>query len=137
MCFKLAREQVEKAIANETQPGASVNSHAQSSVSPSVIEPTPSADNSSFAGHGEPSSPISGAPVVTTSASNLQPQMTSGSSVSPAGAPATRTNMDEIEASVNTVKLMDAGAGSDGAAVADVNTPIIPTYNPVYLFSSF
>ena len=129
----MAREQVEKATVNGTCPEALLNSHTQPFATPSVIETAPSADNSS-AGRGEPSSPVSVAPVVTTSASNLQSEMTSGPSASPSVAPITGTKVDEVEASVNNVTTSDAGVGSDGASVTDLNTARTPMYYLIYLF---
>lgn len=126
--FKLAREQVGKAIVHGTRPEALVNSHSQPSASPSVVEATPSADNSSLAGPGEPSSPVSVAPVVTTSTNNPQPEMVSGSSASPSAVPQTGTKVEEVEAPGNTITPSDAGVGSDGAAVTDVNTARTPMY---------
>ncbi|XP_061355627.1 pre-mRNA-processing protein 40A-like [Gastrolobium bilobum] len=124
--LKLAREQVEKAFVNGSRPEALPNSHTQPSATP-VIEATPSADNSSLTGQGEPSSPVSVAPVVTTSINNLQSEMTSGSSASPSATPINGTRVDEVEAPVNAVTPSDASVGSDRAFVTDVNTAKTPT----------
>lgn len=130
LCLKLVREQIEKAIVNGTQPNALLNSHAQvPSASPSVVEATPVVDNSSLIGQGEPSSPVSVAPVVTTPSSNLHSETTPVSSASPAVAPLTGTNADEVEAPANTSAPLDANVGSDEASVADVNTARTPTYH--------
>ncbi|KAJ1402839.1 FF domain [Sesbania bispinosa] len=98
--LKLAREQVEKSIVNGTPPEALLNSHIQPSATPSVIEAMPSADNSSLTGQVEPSSPVSVAPVVTTSTSNHQSEMTPGSSASPSATPITGIKVDELGAPV-------------------------------------
>ncbi|KAF7811098.1 pre-mRNA-processing protein 40A-like isoform X1 [Senna tora] len=125
--LKLAREQIEKAVVNGTQPNASLNSHAQvASAPPSVVEAAPIADNSSLTVQVEPSSPISVAPVVTMSSSNLPLEMTPGSSASPAVTPLTGTNTDEVEAPVNTVTASDANMGSDVASLTDANIARTP-----------
>ncbi|KAK4284452.1 hypothetical protein QN277_001284 [Acacia crassicarpa] len=123
--LKLAREQIGKAVVNETEPNAVLHSHAQKSTSPTIVEATPMADNSSLTGQGEPSSPISVAPVVTMASSNLQTEVTPGSSASPAVTPPNRTNVDEDEAPANTVTPSDANV--DGASVADIDTARTPT----------
>ncbi|XP_027363511.1 pre-mRNA-processing protein 40A-like isoform X2 [Abrus precatorius] len=124
--LKLAREQVEKAMVSGTRPEAILNSHAQPAATPSVIEATPSADNSSLTGQGEPSSPVSVAPVVTTSISNLQSEMPSGSSTSPSATPIPGTKVDELEAPVNIVTPSDNSVGSDRVFVTDINTSKTP-----------
>ncbi|KAK7343536.1 hypothetical protein VNO77_12340 [Canavalia gladiata] len=123
--LKLAREQVEMAIVSGTRPEALLNSHTQPSATPSMIEATPSADNSSLTGQGEPSSPVSVAPVVTTSINNLQSEMPSGSSTSPSTTPITGTK-DELEAPANPVTPSDTSVGSDRAFVTDINTDRTP-----------
>ncbi|XP_054786408.1 pre-mRNA-processing protein 40A-like isoform X2 [Prosopis cineraria] len=119
--LKLAREQIGKVIVNGMEPV--LNSHTQHSKSPTAVEAT-SIDNSSLTGQGEPSSPISVAPVVTMSSSNLHSEMTAGSSASPAVAPMNRTNVDEVEAPANTVTPSDSNM--DETSVADVNTSRTP-----------
>ncbi|XP_061370643.1 uncharacterized protein LOC133313306 [Gastrolobium bilobum] len=114
--FKLAREQVEKAIDNGSRPEALPNSHTQPSTTP-VIEATPSADNSSLIGQGEPSSSVSLALVI---------EATSGSPASPSAIPINGTKVDEVEAPVNVVTPSDASVGSDRAFVTDVNTARTP-----------
>ena len=123
----MAREQVEKAIVSGARPEALLNSHPQPSPTPSAIEATPNADNSSLPSQGEPSSPVSVSPVVTTSISNLQSEMPSGSSPSPADA-ITGTKVDELEAPLNTVTPSDTSVGSDKAIVTDINTAVTPMY---------
>ncbi|KAJ1397275.1 FF domain [Sesbania bispinosa] len=129
--LKLAREQVEKSIVNGTPPEALLNSHIQPSATPSVIEAMPSADNSSLTGPVEPSSPVSVAPVVTTSTSNHQSEMTPGSSASPSATPITGTKVDELGAPVNTITPSDASVGSDRALVTDINTATTPMNDAV------
>ncbi|XP_020207674.1 pre-mRNA-processing protein 40A [Cajanus cajan] len=124
--LKLAREQVEKAIVSGTRPEALLNSHTQPSPTPSVTEATPNADNSSLTSQGEPSSPVSVAPVVTTCISNLQSAMPSGPSTSPSATPIAGTKVDELEAPVNTVTPSDTSVGSDKAVVTDINTARTP-----------
>ncbi|KAL5139935.1 Pre-mRNA-processing protein 40B [Glycine soja] len=123
--LKLARELVEKAIVSGARPEALLNSHPQPSPTPSAIEATPNADNSSLPSQGEPSSPVSVSPVVTTSISNLQSEMPSGPSPSPADA-ITGTKVDELEAPLNTVTPSDTSVGSDKAIVTDINTAVTP-----------
>ncbi|XP_057422541.1 pre-mRNA-processing protein 40A-like isoform X2 [Lotus japonicus] len=125
--LKLAREQGEKAIVNGTRPEALLNSHTQPSATPSVTEATPIAENSSLTGQGEPSSPVSVAPVVTTPASNLQSELTSGSSASPSAITVSGTKVDELDAPVNTVTPSDASAGSDRAFDTEINTAMPTT----------
>ncbi|XP_028767229.1 pre-mRNA-processing protein 40A isoform X2 [Neltuma alba] len=122
--LKLAREQIGKAVVNGTEPNAVLNSHAHST-SPTVVEVTPVADNSSLTGQREPSSPISVAPVVTTASSNLHSETTPGSSASPAVTPINKTNGDEAEAPANTVTPSDSNV--DRASVTDVNAARTPT----------
>ncbi|RDX79377.1 Pre-mRNA-processing protein 40B, partial [Mucuna pruriens] len=122
----LAREQVEKAIVSGTCPEAVLNSHSQPSPTPSVTEATPNADNLSLTSQGEPSSPVSVAPVVTTSISNLQSELPSGLSTSPSATPITGPKVDELEAPVNTVTPSDTNVGSDKAVVTDINTVRTP-----------
>ncbi|MED6197496.1 hypothetical protein PIB30_056963 [Stylosanthes scabra] len=120
--LKLARQQVEKAVANGTHPDAVPNSHTQPSATPPVIETAPAAAaTSSLTGQGEPSSPVSVAPVVSASTSNLQSEMSSGPSASPHVAPVTGMTVAEVEAPVNTATISDAAAGSDRASVTDQN----------------
>ncbi|KAG2401372.1 Pre-mRNA-processing protein [Vigna angularis] len=125
--LKLAREQVEKAIASGPHSEALLNSHTQPSPAPSVAEATLNADNISVSSQGEPSSPVSVAPVVTTSTSTVQPEMPSGPSTSPSSTPITGTKVDELEAPVNTVTLSDTSMGGDKAVDTDVSTAITPT----------
>ncbi|WVY96737.1 hypothetical protein V8G54_028888 [Vigna mungo] len=125
--LKLAREQVEKAIASGPHSEALLNSHTQPSPASSVAEATLNADNISFSSQGEPSSPVSVAPVVTTSTSTLQHEMPSGLSTSPSATPITGTKVDELEAPVNTVTPSDTSMGGDKAVDTDVNTAITPT----------
>lgn len=134
--FKLAREQVEKAMVNGTVPETLLNSRTQPSATPPVTEATPGADNSSLSGQGEPSSPVSVAPVVTMSTSNLQSEMTSGLSASPSATPITGTKVDEPEAPANTITPSDASVGSDRALVTDTNTAITPMYH-LFLYLMF
>lgn len=136
LCLKLARDQIEKAIVNGTQPNALLNSHAQPSASPSVVEATPIADNSSLSSQGEPSSPVSVAPVVTMSSSDVQSEMTPGSSASPVVTSTTATNADDVEASAKTATPSDANVGGDGAPVTDVNIAKTTTYDLAYLIFS-
>ncbi|KAI4298591.1 hypothetical protein L6164_032131 [Bauhinia variegata] len=124
--LKLARQQVENPNVSGSQPNALTNSHAQPLVSPSVVEAPSGADNSSFTGQGEPSSPVSVAPVVTTSASNLQTEITSETSVSPAVTPTTGTNANEAEESVNAVTPLDGDVEREGTAVTNVDTSPSP-----------
>ncbi|MED6156875.1 hypothetical protein PIB30_018446 [Stylosanthes scabra] len=120
--LKLARQQVEKAAANGTPPDAVPNSHSQPSATPPVIETAPAAAaNSSLTGQGEPSSPVSVAPVVSASTSNLQSEMSSGPSASPCMAPVTGMTGAEVEEPVNTATISDAAAGSDRASVTYQN----------------
>ncbi|XP_019428118.1 PREDICTED: pre-mRNA-processing protein 40A-like isoform X1 [Lupinus angustifolius] len=120
--LKLARAQVEKAAVNGTYPEAILIPHSQPSASPQVVEATPGADISSLTVPGDPTSPVSVAPVGTTFTNNLQPEITSGSPASPSVVPQTGTKVEEVEAPGNTVKPSDAGVGRDGASVTDVNT---------------
>ncbi|KAK7353271.1 hypothetical protein VNO80_18715 [Phaseolus coccineus] len=98
-------EQVEKAIVSGPHSEALLNSHTQPSSTPSVAEATLNADNISSTSQGEPSSPVSVAPVVTTS------------------------TMDELEAAVNTVRPSDTSVGGDKAVVTEISTAITPTQN--------
>lgn len=134
LCFKLAREQVEKAMINGALPEAVLNPRTQPSAT-SVSEAMPSADNSSLPGQGEPSSPVPVAPVVTTSPSNLQSEIAPGSCGSPSTSAVTGTKVDEPEAPpVNTINPSDASVGSDRAIVSDINTSVTPMYS---LFCQF
>ncbi|KAK7269940.1 hypothetical protein RIF29_22760 [Crotalaria pallida] len=125
--LKSAREQAGKAIVNGTRPEASLVSHTQPSASPHMVEATPSVDHASLTAPGEPTSPVSIAPVGTTSANNPQPDVTSGSPGSPSVAPQTGTKVEDVEAPGTTVMQSDAGVGNDGASVEDVNTARTPT----------
>ncbi|KAK7280237.1 hypothetical protein RJT34_25299 [Clitoria ternatea] len=121
--LKLAREQGDKAFVSGTRPEGLLSSHTQPSVTP-VTEATPSAENLSLTSQGEPSSPVSVAPVVTTS--NLQSETPSGSSTSPCATPLTETKVDELEAPVNAVTPSDTSVGSDRAFVTDINAARMP-----------
>ncbi|RYR37342.1 hypothetical protein Ahy_A09g042244 isoform B [Arachis hypogaea] len=122
LSIKLARQQVEKAVANGTHTDALPNSHTQPSVTPPVIETAPTAAaNSSLIGQGEPSSPVSVAPVVSASTSHPQSEMSSGPSASPHVAPITGMAVAEVELPVNTATISDAAAGSDRASVTNQN----------------
>ncbi|GAU14967.1 hypothetical protein TSUD_47620 [Trifolium subterraneum] len=123
--LKFAREQVEKAMVNGTLPEPLLNPCTQPSAT-SVTEAMPSADNSSLPAQREPSSPVSVAPVVTASPSNLQSEITSGSHTSPSATAVTGTTVDEPEAPVNTINPSDASVGSDRALVSDTNTAVTP-----------
>ncbi|KAK7390989.1 hypothetical protein VNO78_19255 [Psophocarpus tetragonolobus] len=125
--LKLARDQVEKAIVSGTRPEALLNSHTQPSQMPSVTEAAPNVDNSSLTSQGEPSSPVSVAPVVTTSINNLQSEMPSGPSTSPSATPIIGTKVDELEAPATVVTPSDTSVGSDKAVITDINTAITPT----------
>ncbi|KAG4918909.1 hypothetical protein JHK85_057190 [Glycine max] len=124
--LKLAREQVEKAIVSGSRPEALLNSHPQPSPTPSATEATPNTDNSTLPSQGEPSSPVSVAPVVTTSISNPQSEMPSGPSLSTSANAITGAKVDELEAPVNTVTPSDTCVGSDKAVVTDINTAVTP-----------
>lgn len=89
----------------------------------------PSMDKSSLPGQDEPTSPVSVAPVITTSPINQQSEMTSGSHVSPSAAAITETKNDEPEAPINTINPPDASVGSDRASVSDINTAATPKYS--------
>lgn len=136
LCLKLAREQIGKDVFNGTGHNAVLHSHAQHSTSPTpaFVEATPMADNSSLTSQGEPSSPISVAPVVTMASSKLHSEMTPGLTASPAMTPINRPNVDEVETPVNAVTQSDSNV--DGASVADVNTAKTPTYFYHTYFSS-
>ncbi|CAJ2630400.1 pre-mRNA-processing protein 40A-like isoform X2 [Trifolium pratense] len=123
--LKFAREQVEKAMVNGTLPEPLLIPCTQPSAT-SVPEAMPSADNSSLPGQREPSSPVSVAPVVTASPSNLQSEITSGSHASPSATAVTGTKVDEPEAPVNTINPSDASVGSDRAIVSDTDTAVTP-----------
>lgn len=125
--MKLAREQVEKAIVSGPHSEALLNSHTQPSPTPSVAEATLNADNISSTSQGEPSSPVSVAPVVTTSTSIQQSEMPPGPSTSPSATPITGTKVDELDAPVNTVTPSDTSVGGDKAVVTDISTAITPT----------
>ncbi|CAL0300387.1 unnamed protein product [Lupinus luteus] len=120
--LKLARAQVEKAAVNGTYPEAILIPHSQPSACPQVVEATPGADISSLTAPGDPTSPVSVAPVGTAFTNNLQPEITSGSPAFPSVVPQTGTKVEEVEAPENTVKPSDAGVGRDGASVTDINT---------------
>lgn len=124
----MAREQVEKAIVSGSRPEALLNSHPQPSPTPSATEATPNTDNSTLPSQGEPSSPVSVAPVVTTSISNPQSEMPSGPSLSTSANAITGAKVDELEAPVNTVTPSDTCVGSDKAVVTDINTAVTPMY---------
>jgi len=123
----LAREQVEKAIVSGPHSEALPNSHTQPSPAPSVAEATVNADNISVSSQGEPSSPVSVAPVVTTSTSTPQPEMPSGPSTSPSATPIAGSKVDELEAPVNIVTPSETSAGGDKAVDTDVSAAITPT----------
>ncbi|CAL0316327.1 unnamed protein product [Lupinus luteus] len=123
--LKLARAQVEKTVVNGTCPEAVLIPHTQPSASPHIVEAAPSADTSSLTVPGEPTSPVSVAPVGTTFTNNLQTEITSGASTSPSVAPQSGIKV-EVETSGNTVKPSDIGVGSDEASVTDVNTAKTP-----------
>ncbi|CAL5209808.1 unnamed protein product [Lathyrus oleraceus] len=123
--LKFAREQVEKEKVNATLPEPLLNPCTQPSAV-SVTEAMPSTDKSSLPGQDEPTSPVSVAPVVTTSPINQQSEMTSGSHVSPSAAAITETKNDEPEAPINTINPPDVSVGSDRASVSDINTAATP-----------
>lgn len=123
--LKFAREQVGKAMVNGTLPEPLLTPCTQPSAN-SVTEAMPSADNSSLPAQGEQSSPISVAPVVTTSPSNLQSEITSGSRDSPTAIAITGTKVDEPEVPVNIITPSDSSVGSDKAFVSDINTAATP-----------
>jgi len=97
--------------------------------SATVTEAMPSADNSSLPTQGEQSSPISVAPVVNTSPSNLQSEITSGSQDSPTAIAVTGTKVDEPVVPVNIITPSDSSVGSDKAFVSDINTAATPMYS--------
>ncbi|KAI4295796.1 hypothetical protein L6164_035803 [Bauhinia variegata] len=123
--LKVARQQVENPIFSSSQH-ASMSSQAQPLVPASVVEAPSGDDNSSFTGQGEPLSPVLVAPVVTTSSNNLQPEITSETSVSPAVTPTTGTNANEAEAPVKTFTPLNADVESEGAATIDVDVSPAP-----------
>ncbi|KAF3434517.1 hypothetical protein FNV43_RR21602 [Rhamnella rubrinervis] len=117
--LKLARQQVEKASVEETQ-GILVSSCTMASVSPPVVESTPSADTSSSKVEGVASSPVSVAPV---SAADLQTVVVPRSSASPVVSTRIKTNADGDQTPISVVSTFD------GTAASEINTVTEPMNN--------
>lgn len=127
-CFKLARQQVEKAFIKEFPQEMPLNHHAPVSVSPPVSEAHMSTATAQVA-----SSPVSVAPVVATG--DVQPAIVSRSSASPVVASPVKANADGVQ--IPVVTPSSTAIGSVEAVVTANNTAAEPMYCHLTSFKCF
>jgi len=113
----------------ETQSEVSANSHAPTSVLPSMGKAPSSADALSPTAQGVPSSPVPVKPVAV--AGNLQSQLASESSALCVMSSSMTTNADEVQTTESPVAGVPKNAEINATAV---NTITAPMYSILYLF---
>ncbi|XP_011002323.1 PREDICTED: pre-mRNA-processing protein 40A-like isoform X2 [Populus euphratica] len=125
--LKLARAQVEKPSIMETQLNVSANSHAPTSVLPSMGKAPSSADALSSTAQGAPSSPVPVKPVAV--AGNSQSQFASESSAVPVMSSSMTTNADEVQTTESPVAGVPKNAEINATAVNTITAPMSDSFS--------
>uniref|UniRef100_A0A2K1Z4Z7 Pre-mRNA-processing protein 40A-like n=1 Tax=Populus trichocarpa TaxID=3694 RepID=A0A2K1Z4Z7_POPTR len=125
--LKLARARVEKPSIMETQSEVSANSHAPTSVLPSMGKAPSSADALSSTAQGAPSSPVPVKPVAV--AGNSQSQLASESSALRVMPSSMTTNADEVQTTESPVAGVPKNAEINATAVNTITAPMSDSFS--------
>ncbi|KAL9333667.1 hypothetical protein Peur_073806 [Populus x canadensis] len=125
--LKLARARVEKPSIMETQSEVSANSHAPTSVLPSMGKAPSSADALSPTAQGVPSSPVPVKPVAV--AGNSQSQLASESSALCVMSSSMTTNADEVQTTESPVAGVPKNAEINATAVNAITAPMSDSFS--------
>ncbi|CAK7330229.1 unnamed protein product [Dovyalis caffra] len=120
--LKVARARVEKPSIMETQSEVFANSHAPTSVLPSVDKTPSSADALSSTAQGAPSSPVPVKPV--PAAGNSESQLASDSSPLPVISSSMTSNADEVQTTESPVADVPKSAEVTATAVNTIAAPM-------------